>query len=287
MTWTLSGFADEAGASLDEQIVALKQAGLKHIDIRGVDGYNIVDLPLDHALVVKEKLDEAGISVQMFGSPIGKLDIADEFQIDVRRLQHLALLAPVLRCNAVRIFSYYNAEQRPHAQWQQISISQLLTLRTLAADLGLVLYHENERNIFGDLIDDVALIGREVRNGKTFLTIFDFDNYTQGNQSAWDAWQRVKADVDAIHLKDSFNKQQVPVGAGEGFVEKILRDAIVLGWDGPLSVEPHLTHSGAVAATGPSGIENHLYKDMTDTQRFVLASRAATTLLASLPVSFE
>lgn len=40
-------FADEAGGSLDEQIVALQAAGMSYIDIRGVDGFNITTLPVD------------------------------------------------------------------------------------------------------------------------------------------------------------------------------------------------------------------------------------------------
>jgi sugar phosphate isomerase/epimerase len=287
LTWTLSGFADEAGASLDEQISALKTAGLKYIDIRGVDGYNIVDLPLDHAKTVKDKLDQAGISVQMFGSPIGKIDIADDFETDLKRIDHLAKLAPILGTSAVRIFSYYNASKRPAVEWKKISLSRLLSLRSAANDTGLVLYHENEREIFGDLVENVLTLGTEVRDGKSFRTIFDFDNYTQGDQNALDAWQLVKADVDAIHLKDSAGKQHVPVGEGEGFIEKILLDALAIGWHGPLSVEPHLSHSGAVAATGPSGIENQSFKDMKDSERFILACNAATALLKRINAPFE
>ncbi len=282
MTWTLSAFADEAGATIDEQIASLKAAKLNYIDIRSVDGYNIVELPIEHAKTVKAKLDDAGIAVQMFGSPIGKIDIDDDFEVDLDRLRHLGELVPVLGCNAVRMFSYHNKNAKPHAEWQSVAIERLIALRELAKELGLVLYHENERHIFGDLAADVATIGKEVRDEKSFLTIFDFDNYTQGGQSAWDAWQLLKADVDAIHLKDSAHGQHLPVGTGDGFVEKILADALASGWNGPLAIEPHLGHSGAVAATGPSGVENQTYKDMTEAERFGIAADAATALLAKI-----
>ncbi|MDR3708289.1 MAG: TIM barrel protein [Capsulimonadaceae bacterium] len=282
MTWTLSAFADEAGDAIDAQIAALKEAGLHFIDIRSVDGYNIVDLPTDHAKIIKAKLADAGISVQMFGSPIGKIDIDEDLDIDVKRLRHLAELAPVLGCKAVRIFSFFNKAERPHAEWQKIAIDRLGKLRSTASELGLVLYHENERHIFGDMAADVAVIGKELRDGKVFRTIFDFDNYTQGGQSAWDAWTLVKADVDGIHLKDSTKGQHVPVGTGDGFVEKILRDALASGWSGPLAIEPHLGHSGAVAVTGPSGVENQTYKDMTEAERFGIAAKAAHAVLKGI-----
>lgn len=286
MTWTLSAFADESGAQLDEQIPALHEAGLHFIDIRAVDGYNIVDLPVEHARTVKAKLDQAGIAVQMFGTPVGKIEIDDDFDTDIKRLEHLAQLAPVLGCNAVRIFSYYNKAGKPDTEWKKISLDRLAVLRDRAAHLGLALYHENERHIYGDLIENVAEIAA-LRDGKAFKIIFDFDNFSQGGQSAWEAWQCLKSSVDGIHLKDSKSQQHVPVGEGEGFVEKILRDAISIGWSGPLAVEPHLGHSGAVAATGPSGIENQSYKDMTERQRFILACSAATSLLKKVGANYR
>eukprot|EP01050_Picozoa_sp_SAG11_P003452 SAG11_NODE_195_length_12838_cov_15.711045_1_plen_88_part_00 len=63
--------AFQAGSSLDEQLSALAAAGMSHIDLRSVDGYNITALPYEHARVVAARLKEAGVSVCMFGSPIG------------------------------------------------------------------------------------------------------------------------------------------------------------------------------------------------------------------------
>ena len=84
MSWNFSAFADEAGPSCDEQIAALRKAGMKFIDIRGIDGHNIAALPVDHARVVRKKLDDAGITVGMFGSPVGKIDIKDDFEVETK-----------------------------------------------------------------------------------------------------------------------------------------------------------------------------------------------------------
>jgi sugar phosphate isomerase/epimerase len=283
--WPVSAFADEAGGTADEQIEALKAAGLRHIDIRGIDGFNITTLPLEQAKATKTKLDAAGISVQMFGSPIGKIDIADDLETDLAKLRHLGTLAPVLGCGAIRIFSYYNKQNAPHAEWQQKSLARLSRLRDTAKELGLTLYHENERHIFGDLAADVETIGTELRDGATFFMIFDFDNYNQSDENVWDAWVRLRDQVDSFHLKDSAEKQHVPVGAGTGSIKRILTDAIARGWSGPVSVEPHLSHSGAVAATGPSGIENLAYGKMKPSESFHIACEAATKLLAAVGVT--
>ena len=279
--WKLSAFADEAGNSCEEQIAALRDAGLNYIDIRGMDGYNITAMPLDVARAAKEKLDTAGIQVAMFGSPIGKIDIADDMESDLEKLRHLGEVAPILGCNAVRIFSYYNAGAKPHDEWRDESLNRLRRLRDEASRLGLVLYHENERHIYGDLCADVQVIAGELRDG-VFRLIFDFDNYNQSGENVWNNWLALHDVTDAIHLKDSHDKQHTPVGQGTGHVREILRDARERNWSGPLSVEPHLQHSAAIAATGPSGTANQQFTHMTQAESFALACRAATDLLKEI-----
>jgi sugar phosphate isomerase/epimerase len=276
--WTLSAFSDEAGASCDEQITAVKRAGLTRIDIRSIDGFNITVLPLENAKTIKNKLDDAGVSVQMFGSPIGKIDILDDVETDIGKLRHLATLAPVLDCNAVRIFSYYNKTEIPHTEWREKSLANLTRLRDEAEKLGLVLYHENERHIYGDLGADVKEIAG-LRDTK-FKLIFDFDNYQQSGEDVYAVWNSLVEQTDSFHLKDSTSENmRVPVGLGNGQVEKILRDAVARNWNGPVAVEPHLAHSGAVALTGPSGIVNESYANMPSAESFHLAVKTATKLL--------
>jgi hypothetical protein len=115
MNWTLSAFADEAAPTCEAQIAALQRAGLSFIDIRSIEGHNISALPLDVAREVKAKLDDAGITTQMLGSPLGKIDIADSVDSDLEKLRHIGAVAPILGCNAVRIFSYYNKAGVYHA----------------------------------------------------------------------------------------------------------------------------------------------------------------------------
>jgi sugar phosphate isomerase/epimerase len=284
MSWALSAFADEAADTADLQIQALKRAGLKFIDLRGIEGHNISVLPLDIAEQVQKKLAAAGISVGMFGSPIGKIDIADDIAIDLGKLEHLGKLSSIFGCKAVRIFSYYNKTKLDAAVWQERSLSNLSKLRDLAGKLGLVLYHENEHAIFGDSVEHVALLASRLRqpNG-SFRLIFDFDNYNQCGEDVWQAWLKLKPTTDAFHLKDSdASKQHVPVGQGAGQVSKILADALASGWSGPLSLEPHLQHSKAVQATNVGGQENKALKEMSRTDVFQIAAEAALKLLGQI-----
>lgn len=283
MTWTLSAFADEAGGTAQEQIDALQAAGIKYIDLRGIDGCSITELPLDQAAAINVKLADAGIGVQMFGSPIGKIDIADAVEIDLDKLKHLGDLKDVFNCNAVRVFSYFNKAAQPVAQWRQESLSRLSRLRDLAVDLGLVLYHENERHIFGDRLPGVKVIADELRGGSgdgPFRIIFDFDNFNQTGDDVWRNWLELRDQTDGFHVKDSDpNNQHVPAGRGAGKIREILGDALDRGWQGPLTLEPHLAHSAAVLATGPHGVANQSLAELGNVECFQLAAEAATALL--------
>jgi len=283
MSWILSAFADEAGGTTDEQIAALKRAGYKHIDLRSVDGHNISALPVEVAQASAKKLSAAGIKVNMFGSPIGKIDIADDFKIDLDKLTHLGKLSKIFGCNQVRIFSYYNKKQLDAARWHEEALNRLTRLRDLAGQLGLVLYHENESHIFGDRIGNILKIKEKVRDGKTFKLIFDFDNYNRDGDDVWDNWTKLTDATDAFHLKDSDKQSQhVPIGQGNGRAHEILTDAVKRGWHGPLILEPHLRHSKAVQATIVSGVENKAFADMAQADVFHVAATTATKLLQDI-----
>ena len=286
MPWTLSAFSDEAGSSSDQQINALLRAGLHYIDIRSIDGYNITELPVEQAKIVKSKLDDHGIMTQMFGSPIGKIQIDAPLESDLARLRHLGEMAPVFGCSAVRMFSYYNESGLDHDVWRERTVERLGQLRDEAQRLGLVLYHENERHIFGDLGADVAVLAG--LRGANFKLIFDFDNYQQSGEDVWQNWLDLAEQTDAIHLKDSTqDNRHVPVGEGNGQVEKILADAVERGWSGPLTLEPHLTHSQAVAGTGPSGEQNQAYAQMDPAESFHIAAETAKELLGKVGADWQ
>lgn len=289
MTWTISAFADEAGGSTEDQIAALKRAGLKYLDPRSIDGSNIAVIPLDKAQASAKKLAAAGVTVQMYGSPLGKIDVADDLQIDLDKLSHIGKLKDVFGCNKVRIFSYYNKKANlDHKKWQTEALDRLSRLNDLAQKLGLVLYHENETDIFGDRAEDCMVIADKLR-GESFKMIYDFANYIRTKQDGWTTWQICKNATDCFHLKDQKNNgEHVPLGGGEDtHIERILRDVKATGWQGPASVEPHLTHSTAVASTGVHGSGDKALKDMPPADTFHIACEAATAMLKKVGIKFE
>ncbi len=288
MPCVFSAFADEAGDSCEQQIAALKRGGMNYIDLRGIDGYNITELPVEQAKTVKTKLDDAGIKVNMYGSPIGKIDIADDLQIDLDKLSHLAKMRDVFGATAVRIFSYYNKKNnQPKDVWQAESLRRLEALARHAGQLGLVLYHENESGIFGDAGDDVQVLA-QLRDGKTFKLIYDFANYIRTGEDGYDTWQKCKDNTDCFHFKDQKKSgEHVPMGQGDTDAEKIVTEAVTAGFDGPVVLEPHLRHSAAVLATHASGQGMQALKDMPQEDVFQVAVEGAIKFMDACGMKWE
>jgi sugar phosphate isomerase/epimerase len=287
MTWTLSAFTDEAGASPEEQIQACKDNGLNFIDPRSVDEHNIVNLPVDEAEAFKKMLDNEGIGVHMYGSPIGKIGVNEDLQIDLDRLDHLAKMRDVFGCNTVRMFSYFNKTNLSKDEWGNLAMDRLKKLRDHAGKLDLVLYHENESHIFGDYPDDVARIADELR-GENFKLIYDFANYIRTGVNGWSTWQMFKDQTDLFHFKDQkLTGEHMPMAEGDTDARRIIEDAAKSGWSGGCTIEPHLKFSDAVAATGVSGSGSSTLKELAPAQTFGIAAQASKSLLDELEIDYR
>jgi sugar phosphate isomerase/epimerase len=284
----LSGFTDEAGLAIADQIEATQRAGLNYLDLRGFEGYSIVNLPEDQAREVRRQLDAAGISVNMFGSPLGKVDIADDFAAEQAKLDHLARMADCFDCRDVRVFSYFNQHGAAHDAWREASVDRLGRLRDQAARHGLRLWLENERFIFGDHCREFHTLAEALRDGQRFFCLFDFDNFTQTGDDCWANWQTLKPCIDGFHFKEcTADGVHVPIDEGASHAEAIVADAVNSGWSGPISLEPHLAHSEAVMATGPHGQQNQALSELTTIEAYVYAAERAKAMLQRIGATIE
>ena len=89
MKVTLCAFADEAAKDLSGQIDALKKNDIPLLELRGIDGKNVMDLTPDEARQYKAAFDEAGIAVWSLGAPLAKaVDGAKNFVYESIRLSY-------------------------------------------------------------------------------------------------------------------------------------------------------------------------------------------------------
>ena len=68
----LSAFADEASPMLDEQLQALREEGINHIELRGVDGKNCSKLTLEEADDVKNGWTRQALSCPHWDRPTAR-----------------------------------------------------------------------------------------------------------------------------------------------------------------------------------------------------------------------
>ncbi|MGJ3242226.1 MAG: sugar phosphate isomerase/epimerase family protein [Opitutales bacterium] len=267
----LSAFADEAGSDLNDQINALAEAGVRWIDLRSVGGSSIEKLPVASAEWAATELERAGIGVNMFGSPIGKIDVADSFSIDRERLDHLLHMAEAFSCRSVRFFSYRNqAHQLPPARFEADVFRRVEKLLAVAESEDLLLFHENEGGLYGEGTEQLLRLAETFGPHPSFRMIFDFANLTSQGEAAWPAWERLRDHTHAFHLKErDGDRHHVPVGHGCGEVVRILTDARARGFDGSLTLEPHLRFSSL--AWGP---DNRPLDQWSAADAFQLAAEA-------------
>ena len=231
-------FSDEAAASVDGQIAALKRNGLQGMEIRGVDGQNVASVTADKAAEVLKKLEDNGLSVWSVGSPIGKISLADGgFEAHLDRLKHVLDIARVLKCANVRMFSFYIPEDVRPEDCRGEVIDRLGRMAELAEDAGIALCHENEKGIYGDTAPRCAELLEAV---PALRCVFDPANFIQCGQDTAQAWALLGRRVYYMHIKDALpDGTVVPAGRGAGRLAELLRDYRAQGGEA-VSVEPHL-----------------------------------------------
>ncbi len=254
MSFLLSAFADEAASELTDQIRALSQYGIRFVEFRSADGKNVSDLTGSEAVEAVKRLQDAGIGVSSLGSPIGKIDIQDDFGPHYEKFLHTLDLAEIMHSPFIRLFSFYIPHDMDPAAFRNQVLDRLSAFAEAAKGRPVTLLHENEKAIYGDTPERCADLLAGVASEK-LKAAYDFSNFVQCGCDNRSAWQLLKDQVVYFHLKDSLytNEEAVrdlgrqvtgnahrPLGQGDGCAEEILEDALRRGFSGFASVEPHL-----------------------------------------------
>lgn len=250
----LTGFADEIDASLDKQIRVLKKLHMNHIEMRGVDGRNFVDYSEAEAREIKKSLDDNGISLSAIGSPLGKIGIKEDFAPHMELYKHTVELAHIMGTPNIRMFSFYGTEKEAPAAYREEVMNRLGQFADYAASNEVVLLHENEKGIYGEMAEGCLDIMKQFY-GEHFKAVFDFANFVQARQDTLEAYEMLKPYIAYIHVKDALWKDGsvVPAGYGDGNVKEILKMLKAEGYGGYLSLEPHLTEFVGFAALEKNG----------------------------------
>lgn len=277
----ISGFADEIAQELDVQIEAVSRLGIQYIEMRGVDGNNLIYHPDAKVKEIKQKLEDAGIKLSALGSPLGKIGIEDPFEPHFEEFKRACEIAHRMDTKNIRMFSFYIPEGK-EKEYKGKVFDRLGRFADYAGRNDIVLLHENEKGIYGAKAPECLEIMKKLGSDH-FRAIFDFANFVQCGQDTLEAYDLLKDYVDYIHVKDARkeNGTVVPVGYGDGNVEAILKKLFASGFDGFISLEPHLfdfkgfegLERGRTASLSQSG------QALSGAEAFAVAHRALCEVL--------
>lgn len=234
----LSAFADEAADSLEGQIAALKRNGIRCIEPRNVNG-NLITKTDEELEQIAAQLREAGISVSALGSPIGKFNIDEDFDVHLADYRRALRACEILGAKRMRMFSFFVPQERL-AECREEVMRRMRILLDLAKEAGVTLCHENESHIYGQN-------PAEVRDLLTTLPdlkgVFDASNFIMHDQDPIEGIEATLPSLEYLHVKDCIagEKAIVPCGMGSGRYDEVLR-RVDAATDGLVYVtlEPHL-----------------------------------------------
>ena len=254
----LTGIGDEAANTLEGQIAATKELGWKHLEMRGVEvaGHpkaNFHDIPDKAFDLATAQLEKSGVGVYCFGSTImnwaKKVD--DPFEITLGEVKRTIPRMQRVGAKYVRIMSFKPGDDEYKTPPEVFKRVNEVTQRFV--DAGITPVHENCMN-YGGMSSQHALELLDKVPGLKWVfdtanPVFNPDRSKARpwpRQDAWEFWTHVRDHVVHIHVKDATwapAKNDADYnwpGEGEGKVREILKDAFARGYEGGISIEPHM-----------------------------------------------
>ncbi len=259
-----TGFADEAGASIEAQIQATKELGWSNLEARSVDGTNLTDISEAQFEQVCEKLAAAEVHVNCFGSAVANWcrdpRSDEDLQYSVQALRRAIPRMHRLGARMIRGMSFAVVQDPApdDPDLERIIFGKVGDLVRMCEEAGILYLHENCMN-YGGLSHVHTLRLLEKVQSPNLKLVFDTGNpvFTDRRigpkpypkQSSWEFYVNVREWVHYVHIKDGRYLRETEgifpeveytfPGDGDGDVERIVRDLLQTGYDGGFSIEPH------------------------------------------------
>ncbi|WP_164821589.1 sugar phosphate isomerase/epimerase family protein [Paenibacillus koleovorans] len=257
MIWDRLGvITDEVAPELIEALDWIQGEQLKHVEIRMVDGVNVMELTVAQVERIKRETDSRGLFVSAVSSPLFKclldparpLRTGDQFgQAEKTAEEHHAMLplaidyAKRLGTRYIRIFSFWR-EENPSLHTEEI-VAHLRRAAETAEREDVVLLLENEHSCNGGFASEVAALVRAV-DSPALKVLWDPGNEHRHSPSFPKGYNHVRDLQVHFHLKYWY------VALGE---EPLLPQLEALekdGFTGLFTIETHYSPEGGTRKDG-------------------------------------
>ena len=244
----LSAFADEVTGDFLGQMKYLSKEKIGLIELRFLNGKNILELNKKELDETKKICADYGIAVGAIGSPIGKVRIDEYFGGHLEKFKRAVDIALFFQTPFIRMFSYYPPEGKDIGDYRSEVIDRMFAKVEIIEDVDVVMVHENEGGIYGETAERCADMVEAVNSPKLRL-VYDpanfvfHDGITDNIQSCWPI---MKPYVAHIHIKDwkvGAKLGSIP-GEGNAQIKQLLGELFAMGYTGQLTMEPHLKEGG-------------------------------------------
>ncbi len=262
----LTGFADEAGSSMEIQIQATRELGWQYIETRAIGDKNLGSLDEAEFEDVCAQMEAAGLKFSCYGSAVANWQRhprkEEDFEASRTELLNAIPRMKKLGIPIIRGMSFLvpKDEQPDSPELEKIIFRKVGELVRICEDNGIIYGHENCMN-YGGLSHLHTLKLLEAVPSPALKLIFDTGNPVFNTrrigagpyplQSAWEFYRNVREFITYVHIKDctalpptegsyTVDGAYCYAGDGCGDVRAIMLDLLKNGYDGGFSIEPHV-----------------------------------------------
>ena len=206
------------------------------------------------------------LGVSSIGSPIGKIVIDEDFEPHLARMRHAADVARYFEAPYIRVFSFFMPEGSDPDSHRDEVLRRMTQLAKVAEEADVVLVHENEKDIYGDIprrcLDIVESVG-----SPNLKVAWDAANFVQvGVRPFTEGYALLRPHLEYVQIKDALltTGEVVKSGEGDGEVTETIRELRSDGFDGFFSLEPHLSQTHALGGFSGPDLFTDAWQAFTD-----------------------
>lgn len=241
-----SGISDEAGRDIETQVRAHTTLGWGLIELRNVDGKCVTDATDADFDRILGCVVDAGLQVSCVSSQIGNWSrmITGDFEIDLAELRRAIPRLHHAGTKFTRIMSWRQGDAT-RDDWRREAIRRISELAKIAEDGGIVLAHEVCTGWGSEGAAELLELLASV-DSPALTVLWDTGNPLKDGRDMRPFLAGVKDRVEYVHIKDwvlpttTVGGHGAYPGEGQSEVPYQLTELFRVGYDGVISIEPHV-----------------------------------------------